>query len=220
MFTQAEYHALTSELSNDARVLYCLGLRPTVCTTTGNTEPLNYKFMLALLNGDNKEKPYSRGRQINSLLRLLEQAGLLVLSETLNFDQSLNGQTLLLPLCVVEEDAYETLHRHHQPMSRSWQPHSALFDEMASLIGIIDTQYSDDELGEFIAYWMGRPTTVLSAFQWTQKFTYSIKKRRLATGMKPVKQVGTQQVSSTAGIEADENARKLVEKYSTTQKKP
>lgn len=219
MFTQAEYHALTGELSNDARTLYCLGLRPTVCDTSGRTEPLNYKFLLALLNGDNQDKPFSRGRQINSLLRALEQAGLLALPEELSLEQSLNTQVVILPLSVVEKDEYQRLHRSHQPMTRQWQPDEALFGEMASLIGLLDTQITAEDIGEFVAYWLGRPETVLSQFQWTQKFTYSMKKRRLATGTTPMKQVGTQRMPVSAGIEADNNARKLVEKYSK-QKKP
>ncbi len=219
MFTQAEYHALSGELSNDARVLYCLGLRPTATIATATSAPLNYKHLLVLLNGDNSDTPYSRGRQINSLLKPLELAGLIALPENQSFEQSLNGQTLLLPLCAQQQDYFSHLHRHHQPMSARWKPDQRLFEEMAKLIGLIDTQYDDADIGEFIAYWLGRPAAVFSHFQWTQKFTYALKYRRTALGMSPVKQVGTQKVTVAPGLEADDNARKLVEKYSATNKK-
>ena len=89
---------------------------------------------------------------------------------------------------------------------------------MASLLGIIDKTFDDNEVGEFIAYWLGRPSSVFSEFQWTQKFANNIKRKRLASGYAPTKVVGTQQVKVAAGIEADDNARKLVEKYAATKK--
>ncbi|QJR80972.1 flavodoxin [Alteromonas pelagimontana] len=218
MFTQAEYHALCSGISNDARVLYCLGLRPTANTTSATTEPLNYKHLLALLNADQDAKPYSRGRQINSLLRQLEHAGLIALPDAHTLDQSLNAQTLLLPLCTDQQNNFSHLHRQHQEMTTRWRPDNALFEEMASLLGIIDKTYEEEDIGEFIAYWLGRPSSVFSHFQWTQKFAYAIKYKRTAMGMTPVKKVGTQKVSVAPGIEADDNARRLVEKYSSTKK--
>ena len=219
MFTQAEYHALCSGLSNDARVLYCLGVRPTANLATTTSDPLNYKFLLALLNADQQEdKPFTRGRQINSLLRQLEQAGLIALPQHLNFDQTLNGQTVLLPLCNEAQDDFAHLHRQHQPMKPSWQPDKALFEQMASLLGLIDKSFDSDDVGEFIAYWLGRPSAVFSHFQWTQKFAYAMRYKRLAAGGTPKSRVGNQQVPVAAGIEADDNARKLVEKYHAHKK--
>ena len=66
--TQAELAVLQSPLSNDCRVLYLLGLRPTANTASTATAPIDYKFLLSLLNGEQKDLPYQRGRQINSLL--------------------------------------------------------------------------------------------------------------------------------------------------------
>ncbi|WP_018982197.1 DnaT-like ssDNA-binding domain-containing protein [Salinimonas chungwhensis] len=214
MFTQAEYHALCSGLNNEARVLYCLGLRPTANLATTTSDPLNYKFLLLLLNADNQEeKVFTRGRQINSLLRHLEQAGLVALPQHLSFEQTLNGQTILLPLCNEAQDDFAHLHRQHQPMKPSWKPDKALFEQMASLLGLIDKSYDEDDVGEFIAYWLGRPNTVFSHFQWTQKFAYAMRFKRLAGGAAPKARVGNQQVPVAPGIEADDNARKLVEKY-------
>lgn len=219
ILTHAELAALTSSLSNDARVLYMLGLRPTANNATTSTAPIDYKALLSLLNGDDKESTYQRGRQINSLLRQLEQQGLIALPDNVDLEHSVNGKSLLLPLISEAQDSFNALHKSHFAMSPSWQPNLHLFNEMAQLLGIIDAEYDDHDIGEFIAYWLGRPGTVFSEFQWTQKFAYNIKRKRLASGYEPVRKVGNQHVKVAAGIEADDNARKLVEKYATPPKK-
>lgn len=219
MFTQAEFHALCAPLSNSARVLYTLGLRPTANLVTAASEPLNYKFILKLLNGaEQNEGSYTRGRQINTLLQQLEQAGLVALPQALDFEHSLNGKALLLPLSTQAQDDFAHLHRQHQPMKANWQPDEALFRQMANLLGLIDKEFDKNDVGEFIAYWLGRPAAVFSHFQWTQKFTYAMRQKRLASGSAPKQQVGSQQVPVAAGLEADDNARKLVAKYSSHKK--
>ena len=140
--------------------------------------------------------------------------------ETLELDleHTINGKTLLLPLLSEPQSDFDQLHARHSAMTPNWTPNKALFEEMASLLGIIDKTFDDNEVGEFIAYWLGRPSSVFSEFQWTQKFANNIKRKRLASGYAPTKVVGTQQVKVAAGIEADDNARKLVEKYAATKK--
>ncbi|NDV90872.1 flavodoxin [Alteromonas sp. 345S023] len=219
MLTHAELAALTSSLSNDARVLYMLGLRPNANSATTTSAPIDYKALLVLLNGDDKDTPYQRGRQINSLLRQLEQNGLVALPDAVDLAHSVNGKILLLPLISETQNSFSALHKSHFSMSASWQPNASLFKEMAQLLGIIDAEYDNNDIGEFIAYWLGRPSTVFSEFQWTQKFAYNIKRKRLASGYEPVRKVGNQHVKVAAGIEADDNARKLVEKYATSSKK-
>ena len=219
MLTHAELAALTSSLSNDARVLYMLGLRPYANSATTTSAPIDYKALLALLNGDDKDPPYQRGRQVNSLLRQLEQNGLVALPDAVDLAHSVNGKILLLPLISEAQNSFSALHKSHFSMSPSWQPNKSLFNEMAQLLGIIDAEYDNNDIGEFIAYWLGRPSTVFSEFQWTQKFAYNMKRKRLASGYEPVRKVGNQHVKVAAGIEADDNARKLVEKYATPPKK-
>lgn len=220
--TQAELAALQSPLSNDCRVLYLLGLRVSANSATTSTAPVDYKQMLSLLNGDNKEEPYQRGRQINSLIKQLEQVGLVSLPVDMDIDHTINGKSLLLPLIAEPKSDFEQLHQRHCSMYASWTPNKSLFDEMASLLGIIDKTYEDNDIGEFVAYWLGRPSSVFSEFQWTQKFANNIKRKRLASGYgsasTPTKIVGTQQVKVAAGIEADDNAKKLVEKYAASKK--
>lgn len=220
--TQAELAALQSPLSNDCRVLYLLGLRVSANSATTSTAPVDYKQLLNLLNGDNKEEPYQRGRQINSLIKQLEQVGLVSLPMDLDIEHTINGKSLLLPLITEPKSDFEQLHQRHCSMHASWTPNKSLFEEMASLLGIIDKTYEDSDIGEFVAYWLGRPSSVFSEFQWTQKFANNIKRKRLASGYgsasTPTKIFGTQQVKVAAGIEADDNARKLVEKYAASKK--
>ena len=101
-------------------------------------------------------------------------------------------------------------------MHLDWLPDQKLISDLAKLVGIIDYEYTSNELGDFIAYWLGRPELQFSEYQWTQKFVFNLKKMRLALGFKNVQKVGQQIVQTKAGIVADENAKNLVAKYSKT----
>lgn len=213
---QAEQAALNQALSNDARVLYLLGLRPITNEKTGTTAPLNYKQLLALLNS--KEKRFTLGREINTLLKELAQFELIKVQEPDSLDRSCNGKCVSLPLLNPIQSDYPTLHMNWISMSLDWEPHPELFNDLASLVGIIDKQFSKSELGEFIAYWMGRPQMQFSQYQWTQKFVFQIKQRRVASGVRTLQKVGTQWVTPKAGVEADDNAKQLVAKYKNAKK--
>ncbi|MBU2876504.1 MULTISPECIES: DnaT-like ssDNA-binding domain-containing protein [Aliiglaciecola] len=208
----SEQAALTQELSNDARVLYLLGLRPIADEQTGLTAPLNYKQLIALLNSKTKE--FTLGRQINGLIKELVKQQLVEIESDASLDKSFNQQRVRLPLLNIKQDDYPSLHLQWSGMTATWKPHQTAFEDLASLVGIIDKDYSQHELGEFIAYWMGRPELQFSQYQWTQKFVFQIKQRRLASGVKNVQKVGNQWVTPKAGVEADDNAKQLVAKYS------
>jgi hypothetical protein len=216
MYNQAELAALTSNLSNDARVLYCLLLRVGVNKTTGTTPPFQYKQAIGLLNS--YEKHYKLGREINELLQQLENCDLVELPGNLSFDQSLNGEVLILPLAITPQDDFAHYHQQFMPMSMQWQPAKALCEMLADLLGLIDSTFNDEDIGEFVAYWLGRPQSIFSQYQWNQKFIYSLKRKRTATDTNGIKKVGNQIVKSISSVEADDNARKLVEKYSQTKK--
>ncbi|GAB5381668.1 MAG: DnaT-like ssDNA-binding domain-containing protein [Aliiglaciecola sp.] len=211
----SEQAALTQGISNDARVLYLLGLRPTADDHSGQTAPLNYKHLLALLNGAKKE--FTLGRQINGLIKELVKHQLVEIEPDDSLDKSFNGRNVRLPLLNIKQDDYPALHLQWSAMTTSWTPHPPLFKDLSALIGIIDNQYTAEELGEFIAYWMGRPEMQFSLFQWTQKFVFQLKQKRTARGVKTAQKVGNQWVEPKAGIEADDNAKKLVEKYRKTK---
>ncbi|MDC0601692.1 DnaT-like ssDNA-binding domain-containing protein [Aliiglaciecola sp.] len=213
---KTEQTALTQEISNEARVLYLLGLRPLADNQTGLTSNLNYKQLIGLLNSTTKQ--FSLGRQINSLIKELVKHQLVDIDENESLERSFNGKQLLLPLLNIKQDDYPTLHMQFQAMSADWQPHHRVFEDLAGLVGIIDKHFNQTELGEFIAYWMGRPEMQFSQFQWTQKFVFQLKQRRVASGVKPKQKVGNQWVEPKAGVQADDNAKQLVAKYSKNAK--
>ena len=213
---QAELSALRQAISNDARVLYCLGIRPEANHTLGISKALNYKNLLALLNA--KEAKYTLGRQLNSLLKELMTAGLIDFKQQAELKQSCNGKQLILPLVAIKADDYENLHLNWQKMHVNWKPDDSLYKDLSTLVGIIDKHYDVSELGDFIAYWLGRPEVQFTQFQWTQKFVFNIKQKRLAKGMKPQHKVGNQLVQPKAEIVADHNATLLVAKYSAQSK--
>lgn len=208
---KAEQTALLQPINNDARVLYLLGIKPTADTNTGMTSALNYKHLLSILNA--KEQKYSLGRQVNSLIKELLNVGLVNFASQVELNHSFNGKTLILPLIIMKVDEYSKLHLNWHTMHFDWQPNQKLVADLAKLIGIIDYHYTTDELGDFIAYWLGRPESQFSEYQWTQKFVFNLKKMRLAHGVKNVRKVGQQIVPAQAGIVADDNAKKLVAKY-------
>ncbi|WP_100657550.1 DnaT-like ssDNA-binding domain-containing protein [Alteromonas flava] len=211
----AERDALLQPISNLARVLYILGLRPTANTSTGATSPLMYKTLMQLLNST--EETITRGRQINSLVKELIQFGLVALNDEQDVERSLNQQRVVLPLVPMDESDIQRLHHQRQSMTPDWQPNKTVFEQLSQLVGLIDKHCTDEEIGDYVAYWLGRPTTTLSEFQWTQKFVNFLKQKRQARYTGNHKQIGSQVVQSKAGLEVDDNARKLVAKYATKQ---
>jgi DNA replication protein DnaT len=211
---KAEQSALIQPLSNDARVLYILGIKPTADQSTGTTSPLNYKTLLSILN--NREEKFTLGRQVNSLIKELISVGLVNFQNEIELSHSFNGKTLILPLTTMKIDEYSKLHLNWHAMHLEWQPNQKLISDLAKLVGIIDYANTTNELGDFIAYWLGRPESRFSEYQWTQKFVFNLKKLRLAHGFKNVQKVGQQIVKTKPSILADENAKNLVAKYSKT----
>jgi len=209
-----ELTVLLSAISNEARVLYCLCLRPSANLKTGLTAPLDYKNILAMLNP--KEQNFTRGRQINRLLKELHQVDLISLSSEQDIETSLNGEAIVLPM--LQRQQLDSVYENASPIAPDWQPQTTLLEELLTMIGVIDCQPKKDEIGEFVAYWRGRPDVRLTEYQWTQRLAQQIKRNRTASGMIPIKRVGTQLVDTTSSLDADDNARKLVEKYSKTNK--
>ena len=211
---KAEQAAILQPLSNDARILYILGIKPTADQSSGATSPLNYKSLLCILNA--KEEKFTLGRQLNSLIKELLSVGLVNFQNEVELNHSFNGKTLNLPLTTMKVDEYAKLHLNWHTMHLDWLPNQKLISDLAKLVGIIDYDYTTSQLGDFIAYWLGRPESQFSEYQWTQKFVFNLKKMRLAHGFKNVEKVGQQLVQTKAGILADENAKNLVAKYSKT----
>jgi DNA replication protein DnaT len=211
---KVEQAALLQTLSNDARILYILGIKPTADQTSGITSPLNYKSLLSILN--TKEEKFTLGRQVNTLVKELLSVGLVCFQSDVELNNSFNGKILVLSLTTMKVDEYSKLHLNWHTMNIDWIPEQKLISDLAKLVGIIDYEYTTNELGDFIAYWLGRPESQFSEYQWTQKFVFNLKKMRLAHGFKNVQKVGQQIVQTKAGILADDNAKNLVAKYSKT----
>ena len=215
---KAELNALSSSISNHARVLYCLYLREEANPATGLSAALDYKKILALLNA--KELLFNRGRQVNRLLKELSQHDLIQLSDDQDINVSMNGQSVLLPKFIDINTTFTKLYENAEALKKDWQPDNDLLTELLHMMGVIDTNLQNNEIGEFVAYRLGRPDTRLTEYQWTQKLAQQIKRSRLSSGMIPVKRVGTQIITPTSGVEADDNAKELVKKYLQQNTKP
>jgi len=172
---------------------------------------------MRLLNA--KQDEIQLGRHINSLLKELFNVGLITLNESQDLKLSLNRQTVFLALMKpvgINNITPSSANKHeYLSMHIDWRPDDAVFDQLCQLIGLIDKGYSTEELGEFIAYWIGYPERRFSEYQWTQKFALNIKLRRQRFPIsKQQTKVGHQWVPLSADIEIDDNVRQLVEKYS------
>jgi len=207
-----ELETLQTPLSNLARVVYCLYLRPQI-TRGSQKVTINNKQILALLN--NKKEVIRLGRQVSAIIKELENAGLVQLDDDADFTKSLNQHKLSLPLTKLPQslDAPQ-FHSQHKAMRVDWRPTEQVFKDLCSLVGLIETTYSADELGEFIAYWLGRIDSQHTEYQWTQKLVIHLKQRRQRFPLAEQKTAkGHQYVTPSAGIVFDDNVAKLVEQY-------
>jgi DNA replication protein DnaT len=209
-----ELDALQLSMSNHARALYGIYLASKGSLTKGNVT-LSYKDIIQFLNG--KEEIVTLGRQVNSLLKELDNVGLIQINSDQSYKRSLNNQIIHLPLSVTREISDITTDKHQSfvKMNVNWRPNAELFEQICQLVGVIDKGYSADELGEYIAYWLGYPEKQFTDYQWTQKFVLNIKQRRQRLPVnKEQTKVGHQWITPQAGLEIDDNVKQLVEKYS------
>lgn len=210
---QAELDILKSLISNEAKVLYLLGLRLGANTTTGASAPINYKELCPLVS--TKDALIKQGRQINSLVRELRDVGLVSLAEQTDLKYTLQGKTVNLPLMIVRDDAYIKLHSTTLAMTIDWLPDPTLYEELAQLIGLVDKTYTKEMVGDFVAYWLGRPHNKFTLFQWTQKFVLQRKQQlvRQTQATTAVTRVGLQTKVAEASVETDAKTKALVAKY-------
>lgn len=210
--TELELEALNTPLSNLARVVYCVYLRPQ--PTQGSQKvTVNNKAIIALLN--NKKEVISLGRHVSALINELYKVGLVKVSDEIDFTKSLHNLELTLPLTQLPQSIENPLfHNQHKSMRLDWRPIDILFSDLCKLVGLIETTYSADELGEFIAYWLGRVDSQCTEYQWTQKLVIHLKQRRQRKPLSEQKTAaGHQYVTPSAGIIFDDNVKKLIEQY-------
>lgn len=209
-----EIDALQLPMSNDARALYTVYLAPKAASSSGQLQ-LSYKDIIQFLNS--KDEVLTLGRQVNSILKELDSVGLIKLNDDQSYKRSLNKQLITLPLSISQEISGISTDKHQSfvKMSVSWRPDADLFEQICQLVGLIDKGYSADELGEYIAYWLGYPEKQFTDYQWTQKFVLNIKQRRQRQPVnKEQTKIGHQWITPQAGLEIDDNVKQLVEKYS------
>jgi hypothetical protein len=209
-----ELDALQLSMSNHARALYSVYLVSKSKSMKGNVT-VSYKDIMDFLNG--KEEVVTLGRQVNSLLKELDSVGLIRINHEQSYKRSLNNQVIHLPLSISKDlfDISTDKHQRFIKMNINWRPDADLFEQLCQLVGVIDKGYSADELGEYIAYWLGYPEKQFTDYQWTQKFVLNIKQRRQRLPVnKEQTKVGHQWITPQAGIEIDDNVKQLIEKYS------
>lgn len=207
-----ELASLQTSLSNLARVLYCLYLRPNMLDVN-NQVRINNKAIISLLNS--QKTIITKGRQISALLQELYDAGLIDIAHNVDFSKSLHQQTVTLPLTIRPQSLDNPqFHSQYKPMHLTWRPVTTIFEELCQLVGVIEKTYSADELGEYIAYWLGRIDTHCTEYQWTQKLVIHLKQRRQRLPLSQQKvAAGHQYVTPSAGIEFDDNVKQLISQY-------
>ncbi|MDT0594837.1 DnaT-like ssDNA-binding domain-containing protein [Glaciecola petra] len=211
-----ELEALKSPLSNVSRVLYCVYLRPQI--SEGKQQAtINNKRILDLINS--KKTVISLGRQISSLLKELKGVGLIKLEDNTDFSKSLHNKKVILPLTELPLSLEDpSMHNQYKSMKLDWRPIDKVFDDLCSLVGLIEKTFSAEELGEFIAYWLGRVDTQCTEYQWTQKLVIHLKQRRQRFPLSEQRAqhktaAGHQYVEPSAGIVFDDNVKLLIEQY-------
>ncbi|MGK0370476.1 MAG: hypothetical protein ACJAW1_000717 [Glaciecola sp.] len=209
---ELELETLQTPLSNLARVLYCLYLRPQM-SGSSNTIEINNKAILALIN--NKKPVITMGRQISALFEELHSVGLIEVVTDTDFSKSLHNQEITLPLTALPQSLENPqFHSQHKSMRLDWRPVQSIFEDLCQLVGLIEKTYSADELGEFIAYWLGRIDTQCTEYQWTQKLVIHLKQRRQRLPLSEQKtKAGHQYVTPSAGIVFDDNVKQLINQY-------
>ncbi|MET1218258.1 MAG: DnaT-like ssDNA-binding domain-containing protein [Glaciecola sp.] len=209
--TIAERDALSLPISNAAKVLYLLGLRMHANPITGATQKIHYQTLCELVT--TAQESFDKGRQINLLLAELVDAGLLSGPDNLKLSGSIQGQTLCCPLRLVNDDTHRALHAKLFPMHLDWMPDPDMYQTLAQLTGIVDTTYTKEMVGDFVAYWYGQPNKQFTQYQWTQKFVKQRKQALLKQHTGAVERVGYQTKPATAGIETDEKTKAMIAKY-------
>ncbi|MGK4474224.1 DnaT-like ssDNA-binding domain-containing protein [Aeromonas molluscorum] len=216
--TPAEYSALAHpRLSHPARSLYSLQLRRLIME---NQPPrLSYPELgrsLAVVDPmDTSGFSYQvNARQLTALFDELIEAGLLSIESPVE-SEHYHQCSFTLPL--LNQRSRSPLPERPFQMHLHWRPDEEL-PALARLCGVIDASYSEEDLGEFIAYWLGRPEVFDSQHQWMLKFIRALKTRRYVrrpqTEVQGYQQVSPDPVSSGPSKRAQEmieQAKRLAE---------
>ena len=203
-------------LSHPARTLYCLHLRR--LATQQQPVLINYPELGRALA---VEDPLVIGgfsyqvtaRQLTQLFDELMEAGLIQLPAIAASSEHYHQQYVTLPLLASQA---APLAQPAFAMHTEWQPDHQ-FVGICQLCGLIDPHYDEEERGEFIAYWLGRPERFATQHQWMMKFVKMLKSRRYQR--KQTDTVGYQQttVAATAQNISNEPSQRALEMIAHAQ---
>lgn len=194
-------------LSHPARTLYCLHLRR--LATQHQPVPINYPELGRALAVEDPSVPGGfsyqvTARQLTQLFDELINAGLIQLQTTASSSEHYHQQFVLLPLLTSLQPA--PLAQPAFAMHTEWQPDHQ-FAGLCQLCGLIDPHYDEEERGEFIAYWLGRPERFATQHQWMMKFVKMLKSRRYQR--KQTENIGYQQTSVPQNTSSEPSQRAL-----------
>ncbi|RAI97519.1 DnaT-like ssDNA-binding domain-containing protein [Aeromonas salmonicida] len=221
--TPAEYSALAHpRLSHPARSLYTLQLRRLVLEN--QLARLNYPELGRSLAVVDPSDPSGfcfqvNARQLTELFDELMEAGLLQVEAQAD-SEHYHQCPFQLPL--LTQKVRSPLPERPFQMHLQWRPDEEL-PALARLCGVIDASYNEEDLGEFIAYWLGRPEVFDSQHQWMLKFIRALKTRRYVR-RQPMEAKGYQQVTSATvytgpskrALEMMEEVKRLTEAKNQT----
>ncbi|WP_375055339.1 DnaT-like ssDNA-binding domain-containing protein [Zobellella sp. DQSA1] len=207
--TPAEYQALTSpRLSHPARSLYQFYLRHSA--RGDHTQALDYPSLGKALavQGEGEFRYRVTPVELTALVDELLEAGLLSPQAKPN-PQHYHGAVFLLPLKRLQGLA--PLPSRQFAMHPEWRPDDQ-FDGLARLCGLLDSHFDDTELGEFIAYWLGRPEVFENQHQWMLKFVRKLKNQRSVRRVPaPQDSNGYQQIPAKVDSGPSKRAREMME---------
>lgn len=196
----SEYQLLLNpRLSHPARTLYTLFLRRQA--ENGHAVRVSYPDLGRALAVEDPVQPGGFAYQVNAsqLTRLFDELlglGLLDVLQKPHPDHY-HTATLTLPW-LAGSNSIEPLAQPAHAMHTAWRPDTR-FAALAQLTGLLDANYDEIELGEFIAYWLGRPEVFANDHQWMLKFIKALKARRYSRGSsQPMVGTGYQQVPETS----------------------
>ncbi len=191
----AEYQQLCSpRLSHAARTLYWLYLRRQASDNVEVT--VSYPELGRALAVEKPEAPNGfsfqvTANQLTELFNELLAAGLITLNSSPQSGHY-HKATFTLPL-LKEEICLFPLPSEAYPMTMGWRP-DRQFSTLARLCGLQSPEYAEEELGEFIAYWLGQPEKYATSHQWMLKFIRTLKATNYTKnkpGISPASDSGT-----------------------------
>ncbi|WP_108652921.1 DnaT-like ssDNA-binding domain-containing protein [Dongshaea marina] len=176
--TPAEYQALDDPtLPHAARTLYCMQLRRHA-DGSGRVGPILYPEIgkaLAVREKNSQEFSFQiNASQLTELFEQLMSSGLLILAGESPVEHY-HGASFELPL--LRQSPQSPVPQQQFAIHLEWRPDSG-FATLAKLCGLSDPNFAEEELGEFIAFWLGRPDVFKNQHQWMIQFIRSLKNNR------------------------------------------